>query len=93
MPFFFCSDSKSPQDIVERKQSVFVPLSKRVTVCASHPLNGTIVAGTMHLCKIGDGDDDDDYDDDDNDDDDDDDHDDDDNDNDDDNDEDDDEQS
>ncbi|KAK9061505.1 hypothetical protein SSX86_018687 [Deinandra increscens subsp. villosa] len=62
--------SRSPGEGVERKQSVFVPLSKRATVCATHPINGTIVAGTMNasllvisqksLCKKGDGDDNDD---------------------------------
>ncbi|XP_035839267.1 uncharacterized protein LOC110906016 [Helianthus annuus] len=60
-------DSKSHRETVKHKQSVFVPLSKRVTSCAIHPLNGTIVAGTMnaslltisqkHLCKKGDGED------------------------------------
>ncbi|KAK9061504.1 hypothetical protein SSX86_018686 [Deinandra increscens subsp. villosa] len=63
-------DSRNPGESVECKQSVFVPLSKRATACATHPLNGTIVAGTMNasllvisqknLCKKGDGDDDDD---------------------------------
>ncbi|EOY32558.1 Transducin/WD40 repeat-like superfamily protein isoform 1 [Theobroma cacao] len=32
----------------QRKQNIFVPLSEGVTTCASHPLNGTIVAGTKH---------------------------------------------
>ncbi|KAI3799423.1 hypothetical protein L1987_34721 [Smallanthus sonchifolius] len=67
---YCCSVSKRPGETVERKQSVYVPLSKRVTACAIHPLNDTIVAGTMeaslltisqkHLCKNGDDDDDDD---------------------------------
>ncbi|KAJ0704582.1 hypothetical protein HanPI659440_Chr14g0564261 [Helianthus annuus] len=41
-------DSKNTRtSTVERKQSAFVPLSKRVTACVIHPLNDTIVAGTM----------------------------------------------
>ncbi|KAK8598094.1 hypothetical protein V6N13_095485 [Hibiscus sabdariffa] len=30
----------------QRKKNIFVPLSEGVTACASHPLNGTIIAGT-----------------------------------------------
>ncbi|XWS52478.1 hypothetical protein CRYUN_Cryun11dG0074000 [Craigia yunnanensis] len=30
----------------QRNQNIFVPLSECVTTCASHPLNGTIIAGT-----------------------------------------------
>lgn len=30
----------------QRKQNMFVPLSEGVTACATHPLNGTIIAGT-----------------------------------------------
>ncbi|MBA0800494.1 hypothetical protein Gohar_010922 [Gossypium harknessii] len=30
----------------QRKKNIFVPLSEGVTTCASHPLNGTIIAGT-----------------------------------------------
>ncbi|KAK2974784.1 hypothetical protein RJ640_026760 [Escallonia rubra] len=40
-----CMDSL-PKDNIQRKQNWFVPLSEGVTACASHPLNGTIVAGT-----------------------------------------------
>ncbi|KAJ0854953.1 putative transcription factor WD40-like family [Helianthus annuus] len=60
-------DSKNPGETLECKQNVFVPLSGLVTACATHPLNGTIVAGTVeaslimisqkHLCKKGDDDD------------------------------------
>ncbi|TYI10391.1 hypothetical protein ES332_A09G138700v1 [Gossypium tomentosum] len=32
----------------QRKKNIFVPLSEGVTTCASHPLNGTIIAGTKH---------------------------------------------
>ncbi|KAL4283984.1 hypothetical protein GQ457_16G006240 [Hibiscus cannabinus] len=32
----------------QRKKNIFVPLSEGVTACASHPLNGTIIAGTKH---------------------------------------------
>ncbi|KAI3799422.1 hypothetical protein L1987_34720 [Smallanthus sonchifolius] len=63
-------DSKNPNESFECKQNIFVPLSERVTACATHPLNGAIVAGTVeasllmisqkHLCKKGDDDDDDD---------------------------------
>ncbi|GAV84481.1 hypothetical protein CFOL_v3_27925 [Cephalotus follicularis] len=31
-----------------KKQNRFVPLSEGVTACATHPLDGTIVAGTKH---------------------------------------------
>ncbi|XP_022753554.1 uncharacterized protein LOC111301830 isoform X2 [Durio zibethinus] len=41
-----------PQSLPEinhkRKQNIFVPLSEGVTTCASHPLNGTIIAGTKY---------------------------------------------
>ncbi|XP_057988818.1 uncharacterized protein LOC110641957 isoform X4 [Hevea brasiliensis] len=30
------------------KQNKFVPLSEAVTACATHPINGTIIAGTKH---------------------------------------------
>ncbi|RVW85399.1 hypothetical protein CK203_038962 [Vitis vinifera] len=30
----------------QSKQNMFVPLSEGVTACATHPLNGTIIAGT-----------------------------------------------
>ncbi|KAJ0657345.1 putative transcription factor WD40-like family [Helianthus annuus] len=60
-------DSKNPGETLECKQNVFIPLSGLVTACATHPLNGTIVAGTVeasllmisqkHLCKKGDDDD------------------------------------
>ncbi|KAJ0465173.1 putative transcription factor WD40-like family [Helianthus annuus] len=60
-------ESKNPGETLECKQNVFVPLSGLVTACATHPLNGTIVAGTVeasllmisqkHLCKKGDDDD------------------------------------
>ncbi|KAI7746225.1 hypothetical protein M8C21_017690 [Ambrosia artemisiifolia] len=60
-------DSKNPGETFECKQNIFVPLSGLVTACATHPLNGTIVAGTVeasllmisqkHLCKKGDDDD------------------------------------
>ncbi|KAI3793716.1 hypothetical protein L1987_36337 [Smallanthus sonchifolius] len=63
------NDSKNPSETFECKQNIFVPLSERVTACATHPLNGAIVAGTVeasllmisqkHLCKQGDDDDDD----------------------------------
>ncbi|XP_076897419.1 uncharacterized protein LOC143550696 [Bidens hawaiensis] len=52
----------------EDKRSIFVPLSKNVTACAVHPINGTIVAGAMdaslltvsqkHIGMKGDGDND-----------------------------------
>ncbi|XP_039063235.1 uncharacterized protein LOC120207902 isoform X2 [Hibiscus syriacus] len=32
----------------QTKKNIFVPLSEGVTACASHPLNGTIIAGTKH---------------------------------------------
>ncbi|XP_043813575.1 uncharacterized protein LOC110616774 isoform X3 [Manihot esculenta] len=31
-----------------QKQNKFVPLSEAVTACATHPINGTIIAGTKH---------------------------------------------
>lgn len=34
------------------KQNRFVPLSEGVTACATHPLNGTIIAGTK-VCGFG----------------------------------------
>ncbi|OMO75027.1 hypothetical protein COLO4_26371 [Corchorus olitorius] len=32
----------------QRKQNIFLPLSEGVTACATHPLNGTIIAGTKN---------------------------------------------
>ncbi|KAK1409882.1 hypothetical protein QVD17_36411 [Tagetes erecta] len=59
-------ESKNPSETFDCKQNIFVPLSERVTACATHPLNGAIVAGTLeaslllfsqkHLCKKGDDD-------------------------------------
>ncbi|XP_057484530.1 uncharacterized protein LOC130770907 isoform X2 [Actinidia eriantha] len=37
---------RDPGENNQHKQNRFVPLSEGVTVCAAHPLNGTIVAGT-----------------------------------------------
>ncbi|KAK8707345.1 hypothetical protein V6N13_058406 [Hibiscus sabdariffa] len=55
----FCPDTSSPSHVDykedaeglsgmnrQTKKNVFVPLSEDVTACASHPLNGTIIAGT-----------------------------------------------
>lgn len=46
----FCCSREDLQSLskmnYQRKQNIFVPLSEGVTTCASHPLNGTIVAGT-----------------------------------------------
>lgn len=44
-------DSKSPQETLQRK-NIFVPLSERVTACATHPLNGAIVAGTVEASLL-----------------------------------------
>lgn len=35
-----------------QKQNKFVPLSEAVTACATHPINGTIIAGTK-VCGFG----------------------------------------
>lgn len=43
--------STENQIIHQRKQNRFIPLSERVTACATHPLNGTIIAGTK-LCSL-----------------------------------------
>eukprot|EP00268_Persea_americana_P006439 TRINITY_DN12324_c0_g1_i8.p1 TRINITY_DN12324_c0_g1~~TRINITY_DN12324_c0_g1_i8.p1 ORF type:complete len:474 (-),score=73.00 TRINITY_DN12324_c0_g1_i8:293-1714(-) len=32
----------------QRVHNRFIPLAKSVTICAAHPLNGTIIAGTKH---------------------------------------------
>ncbi|THG10912.1 hypothetical protein TEA_028975 [Camellia sinensis var. sinensis] len=37
---------RDPRENSRHKQNRFVPLSEGVTACATHPLNGTIVAGT-----------------------------------------------
>lgn len=37
---------RDPGENSQHKQNRFVPLSEGVTACATHPLNGTIVAGT-----------------------------------------------
>ncbi|KAL8247351.1 hypothetical protein R6Q59_008567 [Mikania micrantha] len=62
-------DSKNSSGTVACKQNTFVPLSERATACATHPLNGSIVAGTVeasllmisqkHFCKKEDDKDDD----------------------------------
>nr|GEW71048.1 putative WD40/YVTN repeat-like-containing domain-containing protein [Tanacetum cinerariifolium] len=36
----------------QRKQNILVPLSALVTACATHPLNGTIVAGTLNASLL-----------------------------------------
>lgn len=43
-----CSDDIEGSDgkNMQRKQNRFVPLSESVTACATHPLNGTTIAGT-----------------------------------------------
>ncbi|XP_076895278.1 uncharacterized protein LOC143547846 [Bidens hawaiensis] len=61
-------DAKNPHENAEDKRSIFVSLSKNVTACAVHPLNGTIVVGALdgslltvsqkHIGKKGDGDND-----------------------------------
>nr|KAJ0221989.1 hypothetical protein LSAT_V11C200087180 [Lactuca sativa] len=60
-----CSDMK--ENFHPRKQNKLIPLSGRVTACATHPLNGTIIAGTLeasllmisqkHISRKGDNDD------------------------------------
>ncbi|CAI9273032.1 unnamed protein product [Lactuca saligna] len=35
-----------------RKQNKLIPLSGRVTACATHPLNGTIIAGTLEASLL-----------------------------------------
>lgn len=44
------SSSDNTESLSERnkhkKQNRFIPLSEGVTACATHPLNGTIIAGT-----------------------------------------------
>ncbi|XP_071734829.1 uncharacterized protein [Rutidosis leptorrhynchoides] len=44
-------DSKSPKKTLERN-NIFVPLSERVTACATHPLNGAIVTGTVEASLL-----------------------------------------
>ncbi|KAJ9540424.1 hypothetical protein OSB04_026930 [Centaurea solstitialis] len=45
-------ESKNGQGSYQRKQNKFVPLSEHVTACTTHPLNGTIVAGTMEASLL-----------------------------------------
>ncbi|GJW77571.1 putative WD40/YVTN repeat-like-containing domain-containing protein [Tanacetum coccineum] len=45
-------DSKSLGETSQRKQNILVPLSEHVTACATHPLNGTIVAGTLNASLL-----------------------------------------
>ncbi|KAI3748291.1 hypothetical protein L6452_11275 [Arctium lappa] len=45
-------ESESPHGSFQRKQNRFIPLSERVTACTTHPLNGTIVAGTLEASLL-----------------------------------------
>ncbi|CAL5423909.1 unnamed protein product [Camellia sinensis] len=44
---------RDPRENSRHKQNRFVPLSEGVTACATHPLNGTIVAGTKTIGSSG----------------------------------------
>lgn len=45
-------DHDDSEEIFQQKQNKLISLSGRVTACATHPLNGTIVAGTLEASLL-----------------------------------------